>query len=47
MESNIVIKFSNEGTFVTSWTVARPNPQVDSQNAIAIDTSNNVYVSEQ
>ena len=42
---NIVIKFSNEGTFISRWTVAGPNPQVDTQNAIAIDTANNVYVS--
>jgi hypothetical protein len=43
--ANIVTKFSNKGTFISRWTVAGPNPQVDTQNAIAIDTANNVYVS--
>jgi tripartite motif-containing protein 71 len=43
--ANVVIKFSSDGTLITRWTVAGPNPQVDTQNAIAIDTINNVYVS--
>jgi DNA-binding beta-propeller fold protein YncE len=43
--ANIVIKFTNEGTFISRWNVAGPNPQVDTQNAIAVDTDNNVYVS--
>lgn len=43
--ANIVAKFSNEGIFISRWTVASPNPQVDTQNAIAIDSANNVYVS--
>jgi hypothetical protein len=43
--ANIVTKFTNEGTFISRWNVAGPNPQVDTQNAIAIDTANNVYVS--
>ena len=43
--ANVVLKFSNDGTFISRWTVAGPNPQVDTQNAIAIDTANNVYVS--
>jgi DNA-binding beta-propeller fold protein YncE len=43
--ANIVTKFSNQGTFISRWNVAGPTPQVDTQNAIAIDTANNVYVS--
>jgi DNA-binding beta-propeller fold protein YncE len=43
--ANIVTKFTNEGTFISRWNVAGPNPQVDTQNAIAIDNANNVYVS--
>jgi hypothetical protein len=43
--ANIVIKFNNLGTFISSWNVAGPNPQVDTQNAIAVDNANNVYVS--
>jgi DNA-binding beta-propeller fold protein YncE len=43
--ANTVLKFNNDGMFISRWTVAGPNPQVDTQNAIAIDTANNVYVS--
>jgi NHL repeat len=43
--ANIVSKFTNNGTFIKSWLVASPNPNVDTQNAIRVDSSNNVYVS--
>jgi tripartite motif-containing protein 71 len=43
--ANIAIKFNSEGTLIKSWFVASPNPNADTQNAIAVDSSNNVYIS--
>jgi hypothetical protein len=42
---NIVSKFTSSGEFIKSWFVGSPNPEFDTQNAIAIDSSDNLYVS--